>query len=878
MVSLTTASVGGAFAAIILYLVVLWRKMAGTRWEYAVADMPAKICGVTYAPFRAGQAPGTGRDPTQAQMREDLEILSTIATAVRTYSVTAPQDQIPALAAQTGLTVTLGVWISNDEQRNRAEIDAAIELAATCSNINAILIGNEVLLRNDISVQQLLAYIDEVRQKVSVPVSTSEPWDAWLNYPQLVDHVDFIAAHFLPFWLNIWASDALAFIVEHTDELQHRFPGKPLVLTEVGWPSKGRIPGGAIGKRSDQAIFIRQLTRILGDKGLDYFIIEAFDQPWKTAEGKVGPHWGIFDSARRPKFPLHGPLGFAHSWRHVLKRCLDLSVLNWAGWLAVISALMALTMVAAWTGWHLSQPTPPWLTPGLAVFGSIGWMLAIIAEFHEVLECLWQQHQHRLFVPIRNPSSHRPTVSIHVPIHNEPAPLVNATLSRLAALDYSNFEVLVIDNNTANLADWLPVSQHCENLGPRFRFFHVAPLSGYKSGALNYALDRTCEAASLVAVIDADYCVSPNWLKHLTPIFETADIAVVQAPQDYHDGFSSVFKQFCYWEYQSFFSVGMVIRNHHDAIIEHGTMTLIRKSVLQSLRWAHWSICEDAELGLRVLEKGYSTAYVKRSYGWGTMPDSFLSFKNQRFRWAYGAVQIIKRHSSFLFSASGSRLTWAQRYHFLAGWAPWAARGLGLIKNVGFAAWAIAILCAPTQMLAPPVIVTVPLLLLFSTRCIKLLWLYRQVMGIDFRAACASTLAGMALYPTIGKAVLYATVNSRFGFHRTPKSATEKASLTVWAQARQELGVGLALLVLAAATVLRDAGVTHVLWSLLLIMESVPYWAAVAMALLAGKDPIAPHQAGAISHWSLGDEMMVTPFNDDLPANDRTPSPPHSGS
>ncbi|WP_122554692.1 glycosyltransferase family 2 protein, partial [Pseudomonas viridiflava] len=115
-------------------------------------------------------------------------------------------------------------------------------------------------------------------------------------------------------------------------------------------------------------------------------------------------------------------------------------------------------------------------------------------------------------------------------------------------------------------------------------------------------LDRTAADAEIIAVIDADYCVNRLWLRHMVPHFADARIGVIQSPQDYRDGDESFFKRCCKAEYRGFFNIGMVIRNDHDAIIQHGTMTMIRRSLLQRLRWAHWSISEDAELGLRIIE------------------------------------------------------------------------------------------------------------------------------------------------------------------------------------------------------------------------------------------------------------------------------------
>lgn len=241
----------------------------------------------------------------------------------------------------------------------------------------------------------------------------------------------------------------------------------------------------------------------------------------------------------------------------------------------------------------------------------------LFTEAHELAEAVWTHKRRRPFLPITAAQAYRPKVSIHVPCYNEPPELLKQTLDALARLDYPDYEVLVIDNNTRDPAVWQPVEAHCARLGERFRFFHVAPLEGFKAGALNFALGHVAADVEVVAVIDADYCVDPDWLRHMVPHFGDPRIAVVQSPQDYRDQHESAFKRLCYAEYKGFFHIGMVTRNDRDAIIEHGTMTMIRRSVLDELRWPEWCITEDAELGLRVFEKGLSAAYFERSYGKG---------------------------------------------------------------------------------------------------------------------------------------------------------------------------------------------------------------------------------------------------------------------
>jgi cellulose synthase/poly-beta-1,6-N-acetylglucosamine synthase-like glycosyltransferase len=413
--------------------------------------------------------------------------------------------------------------------------------------------------------------------------------------------------------------------------------------------------------------------------------------------------------------------------------------------------------------------------------------------------------------------------------------MVKQTLDALANLDYPNFEVLIIDNNTKDPAVWEPVQAYCEELGPRFRFFHVSPLAGFKGGALNYILPHTAADAEVVAVIDADYCVNPNWLKHMVPHFADPSIAVVQSPQDYRDGKESIFKKLCYAEYKGFFHIGMVTRNDRNAIIQHGTMTMIRRTVMDELKWADWTICEDAELGLRVFKKGYAAAYAHNSFGQGLMPDTFIDFKKQRFRWAYGAIQIMKGHARSLFLGKDSQLKRGQRYHFIAGWLPWIADGLNIFFTVGALLWSAAMIIVPQRVDPPLLIFAIPPLALFVFKVGKIVFLYRRAVGVNLKDAFSAALAGLALSHTIAKAVLYGFFTTSIPFFRTPKMRSSHGLLMALSEAREEVFI---MLLLWGAAVgigivqgLPSADVKF--WVAMLLVQSLPYLAALIMALLS---------------------------------------------
>lgn len=821
-------------------------------------DWPEQIAGFSFSPFRVGQSPQDNKYPSDDEIRQDLELLSQHTDNIRTYSVEGTLADIPKLAEEFGLRVSLGVWISPDLERNEREIAKAIELANSSRSVVRVIVGNEALYREEIKPQELIAYLDRVRAAVKVPVTTAEQWHIWKEYPELAKHVDLIAAHVLPYWEFISASDSIPFVLERAKELKAQFPKKPLLLAEVGWPSNGRTRGGAEAGQADQAIYLRNLIHALNAKGYNYFIIEAFDQPWKaTDEGSVGAYWGVYNLDRQPKFPFTGPVVAIPQWRALAVASAVMALLALALLLIDGSALRQrgrtfLTIIAfvggsalVWIAYDYSQQYSTWFSlvvGGLLGVGAFGVFIVLLTEAHELAETVWVGKRRRPFPPVLSDVPYRPKVSIHVPCYNEPPQMLMQTLDALAALDYPDFEVLVIDNNTKDPAVWQPVEAYCKELGERFRFFHVAPLAGFKGGALNYILPHTAADAEVVAVIDADYCVDPNWLKHMVPHFSDPKIAVVQSPQDYRDGDESAFKRLCYAEYKGFFHIGMVTRNDRNAIIQHGTMTMIRRSVMDELKWADWTICEDAELGLRVFEHGYAAAYAHNSYGKGLMPDTFVDYKKQRFRWAYGAIQIMKGHAKQLFKGQDSALNSGQRYHFIAGWLPWIADGLNIFFTIGALLWSAAMIIVPNRVDPPLLIFAIPPLTLFFFKFGKILFLYRKAVGVDLKRSFQAAIAGLALSHTIAKAVLYGAFTKTIPFFRTPKMASNHGFMVALAEAREEVFIMLLLWGAALGISLaQDVTSNDVrFWIATLLVQSLPYLAALGMAFLSS----LPKKAG----------------------------------
>lgn len=260
----------------------------------------ADFSGLTYAGYREGQSPYTGVSPDAAQVREDLQLVKRVAPRLRTYSARERVD-VAAVAAQEGLEVFAGAWVGRDLAETRREMEAVADQAQYAA-VSHVVVGNEALLRGDVSLGRMAMLLEEMRGMTHKPVSTAEPWGVWVDNPRLAQHVDFIAAHVLPYWENVSAERAVDYAFSRIALLKTTFPDKKIVITETGWPSDGEPHGVSVPSVAAHKAYLAEFARRAKAEGVEYFIIEGFDQPWKTIlEGQVGAHWGIFSADRRRK-------------------------------------------------------------------------------------------------------------------------------------------------------------------------------------------------------------------------------------------------------------------------------------------------------------------------------------------------------------------------------------------------------------------------------------------------------------------------------------------------------------------------------------------------------------------------------------------------
>jgi exo-beta-1,3-glucanase (GH17 family) len=271
----------------------------------------------SYTPFRAGDTPLRFTVDRQ-RLAEDFALLSPRVGCLRLYSVRG-MELVPEVAREYGLTLILGAWIGRDPADNEREVAGLIRLASQHRDVvQAVLVGNEVLLRREQTAAQLAAYLRRVKAAVPQPVSYGDVWEFWLRNRSLAADVDFVTIHLLPYWEDEPAGidAAIAAVAAARAQVVAAFPGKDVLVGEAGWPSEGRQRETAVPSRLNQARFVRGFLARARSEGWRYNLIEAFDQPWKRAqEGAVGGYWGLFDADRRDKGVLAGPVSNVPGWR-----------------------------------------------------------------------------------------------------------------------------------------------------------------------------------------------------------------------------------------------------------------------------------------------------------------------------------------------------------------------------------------------------------------------------------------------------------------------------------------------------------------------------------------------------------------------------------
>jgi glucan 1,3-beta-glucosidase len=280
-----------------------------------------KLQCVSYAPFRGTQSPlRSDTYIAAAQIEDDLVRLKSLTDCIRTYSIEHGLEQVPEIARRAGLKVIQGLWLSSNPEKNRQQVETIVKLTKQFPDvIQAVVVGNEVLLRGELSADNVAAFLREVKSRTGMPVTYADVWEFWLRHRDLASAADFVTIHILPYWEDfpIPAATAAAHVEQIRERMAAAFPGKEILIGETGWPSAGRMREGALPSLVNQALVLQEVLAVAKRKGYRVNVIEAFDQPWKRRlEGTVGGYWGLFDDVtRQAKFDWGKPVSNHPRWR-----------------------------------------------------------------------------------------------------------------------------------------------------------------------------------------------------------------------------------------------------------------------------------------------------------------------------------------------------------------------------------------------------------------------------------------------------------------------------------------------------------------------------------------------------------------------------------
>ena len=508
-----------------------------------------------------------------------------------------------------------------------------------------------------------------------------------------------------------------------------------------------------------------------------------------------------------------------------------------AGRLLIAGHLQLCAIGMAWTiayvvALQVSLPTRVLMVAGLLLMLATLPIGQILEQLEVVCRRTWRRPRRPLPVA---PRVHYPKVSLHVPICSEPPDVVVETLDALSRLDYPNFEVLVIDNNTKERRLWEPVQRWCLP-DARFRFFHLESCPGAKAGALNFALRQTAPDGTLISLVDSDYQARPDFLAALVGFFDDPQIGFVQTPHDYRAWQHSLYQRMCYWEYRVFFSTMMVSWNERNAAITVGTMCVIRREALERAGgWSEWCLTEDSELAPRIHALGYSSVFVQETFGRGLIPETFWGYAKQRRRWTYGPIQELKRHLPMFLPrrvAAPSALLFAQKVHHLRHDLGPLLQGLGfLLMPLGLAV--IGSMLLHSEQPALPGVVWAAAIM-YGVASQVLGWcVQRRAMRCSFVDVLCASFASHALAYSTASASLRALVGLPMTWQRTNKFKTQLEGVR-WAirSARVELMLALALIAAGAAGLVQQPRGLLLLLFIGLSLQGVGYLATPILALI----------------------------------------------
>ena len=263
--------------------------------------LESKIHGLSFSPYIEGEGPGTIIKETQ--IRDRLAIIEPYVRWIRSFSCTEGHELIPAIAKEKGLKTMVGIWLDNDREHNELELGNAIRIANQ-GDANILAVGNEVLLRGDLTEDELLDYVRRVKKAApDVDVGYVDAYFEFVDHPRITEACDVLLANCYPFWEGCPAEHALLYMKDMYRRVESVANGKRVIVSETGWPNIGSAEGAAAPSFENAIKYFVDTCRWAEAEDIEIFYFSSFDESWKVgAEGDVGAYWGLWDKDGRPKY------------------------------------------------------------------------------------------------------------------------------------------------------------------------------------------------------------------------------------------------------------------------------------------------------------------------------------------------------------------------------------------------------------------------------------------------------------------------------------------------------------------------------------------------------------------------------------------------
>lgn len=269
-------------------------------WRKTIQD---GLHGICFSMYEDGQKPGD--DISMAQVERRVKILKPYVGAIRSFSCTEGNEFVSVAAKKHGLRTLVGAWLGDDKEENEKEIEGLIALAKA-GHVDVAAVGNEVLYRDDLTLEELIGYMKRVKEALAglnIPIGYVDAYYEFSRHPIIVEHSDIILANLYPYWEGCPIDYSLGHMQAMYGEVVDSAQGKPIIITETGWPSQGGGLRGAIASKKAAMKYFIDTMRWTKENDIPNFYFSSFDESWKVgAEGDVGAYWGLWDKHEKLKF------------------------------------------------------------------------------------------------------------------------------------------------------------------------------------------------------------------------------------------------------------------------------------------------------------------------------------------------------------------------------------------------------------------------------------------------------------------------------------------------------------------------------------------------------------------------------------------------